>query len=164
MEKVTFDASEIYQFAIRIEENGERFYRKVAESVSENDMKELFTFLAGEEVTHRRFFEQTVGSLQPYQPEESFPDEYFSYLRAYADQIVFPPEAERELAGKKGVGAALEFGIRRELDSIAYYREMMNFIPPDQRKMILTIIEQERNHFVRLSHMKARIQQGGTRA
>jgi len=35
---VFFDVSEVFQFAIRIEENGERFYRKVAEKNSDKEI------------------------------------------------------------------------------------------------------------------------------
>jgi len=81
-EQVRFNASEIYQFAIRIEENGEAFYRKVAASTPDARLKELFDFLAGEEAKHRRTFETTLAGIADYRPPEIFPDEYFLYLRS----------------------------------------------------------------------------------
>jgi len=49
-----FDAKEIFKFAIRIEENGTKFYRYAANLVDEEEMKNTFNFLAGEEVKHKK--------------------------------------------------------------------------------------------------------------
>ncbi|MCK4339265.1 MAG: rubrerythrin, partial [Candidatus Cloacimonetes bacterium] len=53
-----FNASEIYQFAIRIEENGEKFYRQMAKKLDEPKVKELFTLLADDEVVHKKTFKE----------------------------------------------------------------------------------------------------------
>ena len=49
---------------------------------------------------------------------------------------------------------ALEFGIRRETDSILYYHEVKKFVPEARQGAIDGIIEEERRHFVRLHEMK----------
>ncbi|MBN1445501.1 MAG: ferritin family protein [Candidatus Omnitrophica bacterium] len=153
---VFFDVSEIFQFAIRIEENGESFYRKVAEKSSEKEVNDLFTFLADEEARHKKIFEDMVGRIANYEPSETYPGEYFQYLKSYADTLVFPPEIERELETAGGVVKALDFGIRRELDSIMYYLETKDIVPETQHKIMDKIIDEERSHFVRLSKMKER--------
>ena len=58
------------------------------------------------------------------------------------------------MAKLKDIISALEFGIRRELDSILYYQEMKNFVPEQQHSSIDRIIEEERNHFLELSGIK----------
>ncbi len=151
---VFFDASEIFQFAIRIEENGENFYRMVAEKTSEKEMKELFLFLADEEVRHKKTFEGLLKKITDYKPPESYPGEYFQYLRSYADKIVFPPEVERELDTDKGIISALDFSIRRELDSIMYYLEMKEVVPGTQKSLVDKIIDEERRHFIKLSKVR----------
>lgn len=155
---VFFDVSEVLQFAIRIEEKGEEFYRKVAEKVSDSELKKIFIFLADEEVRHKKIFSSMVEKITNYQPPETYPGEYFQYLRAYADTLIFPPEIERELDTKGGVLKAIDFGIRRELDSIMYYLETKAVVPETQHSVMDKIIEEERNHFVRLSTLKANIQ------
>jgi rubrerythrin len=151
---VYFDASEILQFAIRIEENGEKFYRKIAETSEDDKVKELFSYLAGEEIKHREIFEGMVNNVKKYNPPETYPGEYFQYLRAYADELIFPPRIVRELESGLAPLDALDFGIRRELDSIMYYIETKVFVPETQHKIIDKIIEEERNHFVKLSQLK----------
>lgn len=150
-----FKGSEIYQLAIRIEENGEKFYRKMAEELENANMKKVFTYLADEEVKHKKTFEDMASKVEKYEPPESYPGEYFAYLRAYADNIIFSQEKlEEEMSKIKGAISAIDFAIQQELDSILYYLEMKNLVLGSQRSLIDGIIEEERRHFVKLSGLK----------
>lgn len=153
---VFFDISEVYQFAIKIEENGERFYRSVAEKTKDKEVKELFIFLADEEVRHKKIFEENLSKIHKYEPPELYPGEYFAYLREYAEHLIFPKGVERELK-KEDVIEAIDFGIRRELDSIMYYLEIKDFIPETQKLELDKIIKEERSHFIKLSNLKKKI-------
>jgi len=48
---------EWFDAAINIEKEGERFYRELAEKAESEGMKNIFTMLADDEVTHRKRFE-----------------------------------------------------------------------------------------------------------
>jgi len=154
---VFFDVSEVFQFAIRIEENGEKFYRKVAEKAEDKEIKDLFNFLADEEVQHKNTFSGMVKKVEKYEPSETYPGEYFQYLRSYADSLVFPPEIEKEMDCRENMGCIIDFAIRRELDSIMYYLETKSFVNETQHKILDKIVDEERRHFVRLSRLKARL-------
>jgi len=78
----------------------------------------------------------------------------FSYLKAYAQELIFPVQIEKEIEEGMTVKEILDFAIRRELDSILYYTEVKNVIPETQHTLIDKIIEQERQHFVKLSNLK----------
>ena len=156
---IFFNVSEIYQFAIKIEENGEKFYRKVAEKTKDKKVKDLFIFLADEEVKHKKVFEELLSKIEKYEPPESYPGEYFTYLKAYAEELIFPKGVEREME-KEDVIEAINFGIRRELDSIIYYLEVKDFVPETQHSQLDKIIEQERIHFVKLSNLKKQLTKG----
>ena len=156
---VFFNVSEIYQFAIKIEENGEKFYRKVANKTKNKEVKDLFNFLADEEVKHKKVFEELLSKIEKYEPPESYPGEYFAYLKAYAEELIFPKGVEREME-KEDVIEAINFGIRRELDSIMYYLEAKGFVPETQHNQLDKIIEQERAHFVKLSNLKKQLIEG----
>lgn len=150
-----FDSSEVYQFAIRIEENGERFYRHLSGSMEDTEAKNLFAYLANEEVEHRKTFEDMLSKVEKYEPPESYPGEYFAYLRAYVDNIIFSQKKlEEELSEIKDSITAVEFCMRRELDSILYYQEMKNFIPPYQHNLLKKVIGEERKHFLKLAEIK----------
>jgi len=50
------NVQEVFQFAVNIEENGEIFYRKIADKFRDKkELKELFEFLANEEEKHKNF-------------------------------------------------------------------------------------------------------------
>jgi rubrerythrin len=147
-----FKPSEAFQFAIRIEENGERFYRGMAKKLEDAETKSLFSTLADQEVKHKQIYEGMVSKIENYEPVESYPGEYFAYLRTYADNIIFTPQRiDEEMAKIKDVQTALKFAIDRELDSILYYQEVKNLVPESQRAEIDKIIEEERKHFMMLT-------------
>ena len=150
-----FEPSEIFQFAIRIEENGENFYHQMAQKFEDEKVKELFSFLADEETKHKKIYEGMVSKMEKYEPFESYTNEYFSYLRAYVDNHIFTPEKlNEEMSNIKDVNSAIDFAMGTELDSILYYQEVKNLVPENQRNVIDKIIEEERRHYVKLSDIK----------
>ncbi|MCM8798927.1 MAG: ferritin family protein [Candidatus Omnitrophica bacterium] len=151
-----FEVSEILEFAIRIEENGEVFYREMAKKIKKKEIKALFNWLADEEVRHRKIFEEMVSGVGKYEPAESYPGEYFAYLRAYVDEHIFTKEKKGKLmAGKIGsTKEAVKFAIGVELDSILYYLEAKNLVPESQRETIEKIVEEERRHYLKLKELK----------
>jgi len=154
-----FDVTEIYQFAVQIEENGKKFYRAMVEKFDDAKVKELFAFLADEEIRHEKVFKEMLAKLEDYKPRESYPGEYFDYLHAYADNLVFTlDKLEENIGNVKTVGEALQFAIGKELDTILYYHEMRNVVPEHQQKMVDDIIDEERKHVVQLTEMKRQLE------
>jgi rubrerythrin len=155
-----FDVSEILQFAVRIEENGENFYRRVAESAAEQNVKSLFTYLADAEVVHSKTFSDMVAGLKTYEPAESYPGEYFTYLRAFVDGVLFnEEEREKHMSDVTDIVSAVDFGIRKELQSIQYYEEMKKFVPAGQHDVLERVINEERKHFVELAELREELTQ-----
>jgi rubrerythrin len=153
---IFLDASDVLQFAIRIEENGEAFYRKAASIVKDGEVKKLFDHLADEEIKHREFFKHLLDDVGRYRSDITFTDEYMAYIKDYADsKVVFTKEVmEEKLSRVKDEKAALDLAIQMELDSILYYHEIKGFIIEREHKTIDRIIEEERRHFNRLSEIK----------
>ena len=150
-----FNSSEIYQFAIKIEENGEKFYRRMTEKLDDPKVKELFTFLANEEVNHKRTFEKMLSKFEDYTPVESYPGEYFAYLKAYADNLVFGfNKFDDDISKIEDAVSAVQFAIGKELDTIMYFQEMKNIVPKSELNRINAIINEERKHVVKLSEIK----------
>jgi rubrerythrin len=153
---IMFDASEVFQLAIRIEENGEKFYRRMSDKFDDPALKKLFTFLATEEVGHRKIYEEILSAFEPYQPRESYPGEYFAYLRTYADNIIFSQkEFDKKIGEISDAEAAIDFAIGAELHSILYYQEIKKMVPENKQDKIEEIIDEERKHFVQLSQIKS---------
>ena len=150
-----FSADEVFQFALRIEENGELFYKKFAEKFKDNEkVKKLFLYLADQETDHKDVFSSLLKSFKTYDPPESYPDEYFEYLRAIADNSIFPANIISELDKINDIPSALVFAMRRELDSVNYYNELKDMVPEEERDKIIQIIKEEKKHFMDLYNMK----------
>lgn len=147
-----FDPSEIYKFAIRIEDNGEKFYRKYAETLSEEKVKDLFTQLADDEVSHKKKFEDILSGIEESEPSESYPGEYLEYVIAYVDNLVFKEEKlKSEIEKISDAKAAIDFALQREFDSIHYYQEIKKLVPEQTTDLIDKIIDEERKHVVKLT-------------
>jgi rubrerythrin len=154
----SFEASDIVEIAIRIEENGTNFYKFAEQIAKQEDAKKLFADLAKAEVAHKKFFEGIFAKMEKHNPTESYDGEYGSYLRNYVDNnIIFTKEAiDKELAKVKDTVTAIDFAIRRELDSILYYHEIKRLVPPAQHEAIEQIIDEERKHYSLLTEIKKR--------
>jgi len=154
-----FKASDIVEFAIRIEENGENFYRYATQLTNDEEVKRSFQNLAQAEAQHRQLFERLLAVVESGRPPETYDGEYAAYLHNYVDgNIIFKKEMlTQELEKIKNVKDAIAFAIRRELDSILYYQEIKNFISEKEHPTIERIIEEERKHFKGLSSLLARL-------
>jgi len=147
-----FDAHDAIQFAIRIEENGEAFYRRAGQAVSDDRVKQLFGRLADEEAKHRGVFQEMLDGLDapPVEDEEEYEGEYLSYLRDYIDgKVVFCAQP-----GLTDAGDAIDFAIQRELDSLLYYEELKKLVAERHHRLLDVVIQEEAAHFSQLSEAR----------
>lgn len=149
------EKKDIINIAVRIEDNGERFYREAAEKVKSPEVKELLTILAKDETRHKTVFLNLVKNLSL--SNELLSDEYMNYLKAYTDRLIFQgnPDDFSEQMKKFDQLWVLDYAIQRELDSILYYYELKNIVTTQDIKLIDEIISEERNHFEKLSKIKS---------
>ena len=153
-----FEASDIFEIAMRIEENGSSFYRYAVQIAKEEEAKKMFNWLAGEEDEHKIIFKGMLSKIETHAPPENYPGEYGVYLHEYADNnLIFKKDVmDAEMVRITDTFSAIDFAIRRELDSILYYHEIKGFISKDQHESIDKIINEERKHFKMLLEMKKR--------
>ncbi len=153
-----FDAREILLFAIRIEENGEAFYRNMSARLPEPVVKGLFRNLAEQELAHKEIYRSMLSKLQAYTPPETYTDEYGAYLRAYVDDKIFNAQRLEAYAATIGTAkVAVDFAIDRELESVLYYQGIIRIVPEEQKSEINKIIREEQNHFMKLSELRKAI-------
>jgi rubrerythrin len=150
-----FEVKEIFKFAIRIEENGEKFYRFASNLVREREIKKMFNYLAAEEVKHKKIFTDMLSKITKDVDFENYSDEYFDYLKYYTDNVIFTEEQlEKQQKEVKDVLSAIKFAMQKELDSVLYYHEVERFVSSKQRDIIERIIAEERKHYATLAEMK----------
>lgn len=151
-----FNPGDILQFAMRIEEDGEMFYRKAALNAETKEVRDFFNMMADEEARHKTVFENMLKGIDMNPPAESYRGEYAAYLRDYIDgKIVFTKkEKDRVLSDTLDTLGAIRFAMGREVDSILYYHEAKQFIDKKYYAEVDRVIEEERKHFAKLAEME----------
>lgn len=159
MDPVHFTGKEVLDMAVRIEENGMRFYSDAAKAAKSHQLKDLFHALSEEEGTHIKMFLELKKVLVGDDPSTGF-DPYLEdaqqYLKSMADTEVFTnPEAGKEAARSlKGEKEAISMAIGMEKDSLLFYYELEKMIREKDRKVIESLIEQEKEHVRKLTNLQ----------
>ena len=141
-----FNANDIFEIAIKIEQNGAIFYRDAAKLMEEEKHKQFLLELASMEDDHETTF---VNMQKELKDKEAFPttfdpdDENALYLKALADTRIFF-EKEQPDNSFKGI---LSTAIQAEKDSIAFYLGIKELVPAKfGQSKIEDIIKEEMSH------------------
>lgn len=117
-----FSGFEVVRAAKEVEKNGHRFYSTMAERAVDPELKELFTWLAQDEVEHLKKLHQVEEKYQEGAFAES-DEEFMPYLNQFSDSKIFP-DAERLEAVLKTDTAdiqALDMAIEAEEKFAEYF-------------------------------------------
>ena len=160
MDPVHFTGKEVLDMAVRIEENGMRFYADAAKGAKSKDLRELFKALSEDEGTHIKMFLELRKVLVGDDPSAGFDpylEEAQQYLKSMADTEVFTnPEAGKEAARSlKDEQEAISMAIGMEKDSLLFYYELERMIREQDRKVIESLIEQEKDHVRKLQNLQS---------
>lgn len=146
-----FNANEIFEMAVQIEVNGQKFYNNAAASISDADAKAFLTELAKMEVDHENTFKAMQKELAEAEKTSTTFDpagDAALYLKALADTRVFY-EKEIDTTSMKEI---LKAAITAEKDSIVFYLGMKELVPEKYGKDKLdAIIKEEMGHIRLLS-------------
>jgi len=157
---VLFSGSELLEIAMGIERNGMAYYQALADKAKNRDVKGIYDHLAGEEKKHLDTFRGMSDSLGQAKPPETYTEEYMLYLKALVDSAVFSnvTEAQRKASKVSNQIEAIDTGIQAEKDSILFYTELQNLVKERDRKVVLSILDEEKKHLRQLSKLKAESQ------
>lgn len=146
-----FSANEIFEIAEEIERNGAKFYRKIAQKVTNPYKKQLLNDLASMEDDHEKTFKSLRSKLSMDEKIQTTFDpegESERYLRALADTRIF---YEKEV-DTNSMEDILKSAITAEKDSIVFYLGIKDVVPEQLGKQkIDDIIREEMNHISLLS-------------
>ncbi len=158
MTKIPFSAEETLKIAIEIEKNGREFYEGMLEETEDQEIREVFSDLANQEVKHRETFEEMLGDAEmedgPDLNSLLYGELEDSYLSALADSKVFTPANEniKEAKNVNNRDELLSIAISLEKDTILYYYEILqNAKNSDDQDLIMDVIEEEKSHVKRLA-------------
>ena len=158
-----FSISEILDLAIRIEENGEHFYRQAMEKITDPSLMAILGNVADEEVRHREWFVNMKRS-GGFQGLDSLPTKISGFFMQDAvDGHGFSLE-EVDFASLPDEESILRVAIGFEEDSIAFYEIIGGFVEDeDTLKHLQTIIEEEKRHIALLEDRMDRMSKTGAR-
>lgn len=159
MDPVHFTGKEVLDMAIRIEENGLKFYTDAGKSARSRELKELFKTLAEEEGQHIKVFlnlkkllvgDDTTEGFDPYLEEAQ------QYLKALADTEVFtiPGDGKAVARSVDNEQEAINIAIGMEKDSLLFYYELERMIREKDRNVVESLIEQEKEHVRKLTEVQ----------
>lgn len=143
-----FNAKELYDLAIRIEENGERFYRQAVQEVDDPALKDLLKWNADEELAHRRFFMDKKKAARGADAiDGQLIDQMESFVLSDAvSEHAFSLE-EADFSKIPDTSALIRTAIGFERDSIMFYEIVGSFISDDETlRAVEGIMEEERRH------------------
>jgi rubrerythrin len=152
-----FTASEIAEMGVQIEKNGHAFYTELARTTNNDDTRQIFNFLADEEKNHIVAFQKIHDSVQVYESEELYPDEYFAYMKDLAADHVFTKFGSG-LAKAQAINSdlqAIALALRFENESIKFFEEMKKMVSSEDQSIIDSLILQERRHVEKLNLLKS---------
>lgn len=141
-----FTIGEIFSIAVKIEENGERFYREALTSSSEPALKELFHWLADEEARHKHYFLEIKTSLDKLNGQHWDAQMGEAILQSVVKDRMFSLE-EVQVASIKHADDLIRVGLELEEDSIKFYEILVSFVDDEETvNHINEIIDEERKH------------------
>ena len=148
-----FDALEALKIAMKIETDGEKYYKSVIGKTSDERVKRTFKRLAEDEAHHfekfKGLFEVELRSRK-IEPDSADREEgIFTYM----DSGIFNKDAEAKSVKDAVLNAQIA-----ELRSILFYKEILNNTKNDGGSQALNeIIEQEQMHFNILKSWEAAV-------
>jgi len=160
---ISFSSGELIDIAIGIERRGIAFYDIMSKSTDNAAARDVFLHLANMEREHIEIFQDMLGEADMYPPAEvsTDEDEYADYLQTLVDNAVFTDDMlTSEMATQADSDIqALELAIGAEKDSILFYYEMRDLMPPQAHTKINKIIAEEKSHLRGLSELKKKLKE-----
>jgi rubrerythrin len=156
---VELSSREIINIAIGIERRGISFYDVMAKSTDDEASRAVFEGLVEMEREHLETFQGMLDQLNDSMPEERESDVHSEYIRALMDSAVFTDDL---ITGEMATQAdtdikAIELGISAEKDSLLFYYEIKDSLPPRMVPLLDRIITEEQTHLLQLSTIKKRL-------
>lgn len=152
-----YNIRDVFDIAVRIEQNGAAFYRNAAKTVSGKEAKEFMTMLSIKEEEHESFFQTLRKKLQIDDDiEVAIPDEdniILKYLQMLVDGEVFVNIKPSDEIFVEGVSmeTLLKVAINFEKDTIIYFTSVKELLHLEEDKdQIDFIIREEMEHLITL--------------
>ena len=153
---IQLSGADVIDLAVQTEVRGERFYRQAAQAADKPQARQLFSFLADEEVRHKKLFQGLSGAIVVTEIDPMTWQEAVEYIAATVDQAFFKPDAPiRAVPQGATVNEMLTQAIEFEKQTLLYFYSLRDLVQPSNVPLIDRVIAEEKSHVRRLSAMRA---------
>jgi len=141
-----FTLSEIIEFAIRIEENGEKVYRDASAKSSDPSLVSLLQWLADEELEHVRWFSELKKSIKEVSVNPQVGEMGQNLLLEIVGDQSFSLK-EKDFSIIADLKEVLKISLEFEKDTVIFYEMMASFVQDNAALAKLNqIIQEEKRH------------------
>lgn len=146
--------SEIFGFAIRIEEAGYRFYVEAMKKIQEPDILKLFQYLADAEFRHEHMFRELLKKAGTSPPPVSHDGEYEMAMNNFLKSTMFSEFQinNDKLNSIRGIQDAVKMALDFEKNAIVFYTAMKRYMEDENQSVVDTIIQEELSHIIKINH------------
>jgi rubrerythrin len=137
---------DIFDYAMRMEKDGENYYRQLVEKTDNKGIKAIFTMLAEEEVKHYK----TVAQMKTQRPQMAETTvladakNIFTQMKESSEQFDFATKQRRLYEKAQDI----------EKKSEDFYRQKANEVEQQyQRELFLKLAEEEKKHYFLLENI-----------
>lgn len=137
----------VFDYAIKIEQEGEQFYRDLAKRTNHIGLKAILTILADEEILHDKMFANMRDNLSY--------DVHSSTILTEYDSMITSMKTNKEKfdVGKDEVGM-FEKALKFEKDSVEYYtQKAKESTIPNEKLALLKIAAEEQKHVIMIENL-----------
>ena len=123
-----YAGSEVLLMAVELEKKGYAFYESVVRAVKDKKARDVFQFLADEEVRHEKVFRTILKDVEIKADVNPYDDiEMTHYFHSLIDRKIFPSE-EEGAAMRKEIGdpaVAIRIALSLEKDAVLFFNELL---------------------------------------
>jgi len=149
-----FSASEIFDLAFQIEENGENFYRKALAELHDESLREMLLWVADGEASNRECFLVMKRLALKNSSDEWAYQVSGAMLKSFLQDYDFSVD-EVDLEAVTGLNSLLETALVIEQDSVMFYEIIASFVTePDTLRQLKAIIAEEQKHIESLKEQQ----------
>jgi rubrerythrin len=150
------DVRELIRLAKKDEDVGAEFYQVLAEKAEDPALKSQFLEIREQEIGHSGRFQEMLDNMGDYVPQEEYPGQYERYYQSFLSKREYL-ESDRAVEAASEIESdteAIKFALTQEKNTLLFFLEMKELVPKSQHaELVHEIIDEERDHIVRLSQM-----------
>lgn len=154
-----YSGVDLLQVALRIELNGEIFYKKAASITKDAEVRNLLENLANEENKHADFFKDLRKQIESKQIIFHDMTENEMLIQHLADTHVFKKDASPNdfTIENNDSKELLKNALRFEKDTIVFFNELKEQLGDEGKKVVEIIIAEEKTHIRKISDLMKKL-------